>query len=74
MIPKRKREVKKNPHFPNIQFSFMMLTVMKTKKGDCMMESIVKEKLGPFKGLEQKIFRYVCELGCGITRAVLAIL
>lgn len=35
------------------------------------MESIVEEKLISFKELEQKIFRYVCELGCEITRTML---
>ena len=34
-----------------------------TSKGDCMMKSIVEEKLVSFKTLEQKIFSYVCELG-----------
>lgn len=36
-----------------------------------MMESIVEEKLISFKELEQKIFRYVCGLGCEITRIML---
>ena len=36
-----------------------------------MMKSIVEEKLVSFKELEQKIFQYVCELGCEITRALL---
>lgn len=36
-----------------------------------MMEPIVKEKPIFFKELEQKIFRYVCGLGCEITRMVL---
>ena len=35
------------------------------------MKSIVEEKLVSFKELEQKIFQYVCELGCEITRALL---
>lgn len=36
-----------------------------------MMSTIVEEKLISFKELEQKIFKYVCELGCEITRMVL---
>ena len=36
-----------------------------------MMQSIVEEKRISFKELEQKIFRYVCELGCEITRTML---
>ena len=36
-----------------------------------MMKSIVEEKLVSFKELEQKIFKYVCELGCEITRILL---
>ena len=35
------------------------------------MSTIVKEGLISFKELEQKVFKYVCELGCGITRAIL---
>lgn len=35
------------------------------------MKSIVEEKLVSFKELEQKIFKYVCELGCEITRMLL---
>ena len=35
------------------------------------MKSIVEEKLISFKELEQKIFRYVCELGCEIIQAML---
>jgi hypothetical protein len=38
-----------------------MLTTKKTYKGDCVMKSIVEEKLVSFKSLEQKIFAYVCE-------------
>ncbi len=36
-----------------------------------MMESIVEEKLVSFKELEQKIFKYVCELGREITQIML---
>lgn len=36
-----------------------------------MMESIVEEKLVSFKELEQRIFRYVCQLGCEITQIIL---
>ena len=46
----------------------MMLVARKTYKGDCMMKSIVEEKLVSFKTLEQKVFRYVCELAQEITR------
>ena len=35
-----------------------------------MMQFIVEEKRISFKELEQKIFRYVCELGCEITRTL----
>ena len=35
------------------------------------MSTIVMEKLITFKELEQKIFKYVCELGCEITRIIL---
>ena len=35
------------------------------------MNTIVEEKLISFKELEQKIFKYVCELGCEITRIIL---
>ena len=36
-----------------------------------MMKSIIEEKLISFKELEQKIFRYVCEIGCEITQIML---
>ena len=36
-----------------------------------MMKSIVEEKLVSFKTLEQKVFRYVCELAQEITRIML---
>ena len=36
-----------------------------------MMGTIVEEKLISFKELEQKVFKYVCELGCEITRIIL---
>lgn len=36
-----------------------------------MMKSIVEEKLVSFKTLEQKVFKYVCELGREITRIML---
>ena len=36
-----------------------------------MMKSIVEEKLVSFKTLEQKVFRYVCELAQEITRILL---
>lgn len=35
------------------------------------MKSIVEEKLVSFKGLEQKVFKYVCGLGCEITQIML---
>ncbi len=35
------------------------------------MSSIVEEKLISFKELEQKVFKYICELGCEITRVLL---
>lgn len=35
------------------------------------MNTIVEEKLISFKELEQKVFKYVCELGCEITRVIL---
>lgn len=35
------------------------------------MSTIVEEKLISFKELEQKVFKYVCELGCEITRIIL---
>ena len=35
------------------------------------MSTIVEEKLISFKELEQKIFKYICELGCDITRIML---
>lgn len=36
-----------------------------------MMSSIVEEKFISFKELEQKVFKYICELGCEITRIML---
>ncbi len=36
-----------------------------------MMKSIVEEKLVSFKELEQKVFQYVCEIGCEITKTLL---
>jgi hypothetical protein len=57
--------------FPIIQIFFMMLVATQTDKGDCMMKSIVEEKLVSFKELEQKIFNYICELGREITRLML---
>lgn len=36
-----------------------------------MMNTIVEENLISFKELEQKVFKYVCELGCEITRIIL---
>ena len=35
------------------------------------MNTIVDEKLISFKELEQKVFKYVCELGCEITQIIL---
>lgn len=35
------------------------------------MNTIVEERLISFKELEQKVFKYVCELGCEITRIIL---
>ena len=49
----------------------MMLVANQTRKGDCMMKSIVEEKLVSFKTLEQKVFAYVCELGRMITQTIL---
>ena len=37
-----------------------------------MMKSIVEEKLVSFKELEQKIFKYVCELGREMTQIMLS--
>lgn len=36
-----------------------------------MMSTIVEEKLVSFKELEQKVFKYICKLGCEITRIIL---
>lgn len=36
-----------------------------------MMDTIVDEKLISFKELEKKVFEYVCELGCEITKTIL---
>ena len=36
-----------------------------------MMSTIVDEKLISFKELEKKVFKYVCELGCEITKTIL---
>ena len=49
----------------------MMLVANQTRKADCMMKSIVEEKLVSFKTLEQKVFAYVCELGRMITQIIL---
>ena len=49
----------------------MMLVARKTRKGDCVMKSIVEEKLVSFKSLEKKIYAYVCELAQEITRIML---
>lgn len=35
------------------------------------MSTIVEEKLVSFKDLEQKVFKYICKLGCEITRIIL---
>ena len=35
------------------------------------MSTIVEERLTSFKELEQKVFKYVCELGCEITKIIL---
>ena len=35
------------------------------------MNTIVEENLISFKELEQKVFKYVCELGCEMTRIIL---
>ena len=35
------------------------------------MNTIVDEKLISFKELEKKVFKYVCELGCEITKTIL---
>nr|WP_304955023.1 UPF0236 family protein [uncultured Acetatifactor sp.] len=48
-----------------------MLTTKKTKEGDCMMKTIVEEKLVSFKTLEQKIYKYICTYGAELTRIVL---
>ena len=39
----------------------MMLIDEKTRKGDCMMESILQEKRISFKEFEKKIYQFVCE-------------
>ena len=49
----------------------MMLVATQTDKEDCMMKTIVEEKLISFMELEQKIFKYVCELGQEITQIML---
>lgn len=49
----------------------MMLIVEKNTKGDCVMNTIVKENLISFKELEKKIFDYICELGREITQIML---
>ena len=36
-----------------------------------MISNSVNEKMISFKELEKKIFKYVCELGCEITRSIL---
>ena len=36
-----------------------------------MMSTIVEEKLVSFKELEQKVFKYICKLGCEITQIIL---
>ena len=46
---------RENPHFPTTQFFFMMLIAKQTDKGDCVMSTIVEEKLTSFKELEQKV-------------------
>jgi hypothetical protein len=48
----------------------MLIDEKNTKEG-CMMNTIVNEKLIPFKELEQKIFNYICELGREITQIML---
>jgi hypothetical protein len=48
-----------------------MLIYEKNTKEGCMMNTIVNEKLIPFKELEQKIFNYICELGREITQTIL---
>jgi hypothetical protein len=40
-----------------------MLIVEKNTKEGCMMNTIVTEKMMPFKELEKKVFDYVCEMG-----------
>jgi hypothetical protein len=44
---------------------------MGIRKEGCMMNTIVNEKLIPFKELEQKIFNYICELDRDITQIIL---
>ena len=46
----------------------MILTAKKKRKGDCMMFNSLAEKEISFKELEKKVFKYVCELGCEITK------
>lgn len=58
-------------HFTTIQFFFKMLISRKTLKEGCMMNTIVNEKLIPFKELEQKVYNYICELGREITQIIL---
>lgn len=36
-----------------------------------MMSIIVDKKLISFKGLEKKVFKYVCKQGCEITKTIL---
>ncbi len=68
---KIKKEVEKNPYFPNHTVFLKMLIVEKNMKEGCMMNTIVNEKLIPFKELEQKIFEYICDLGREITQIIL---
>jgi hypothetical protein len=48
-----------------------MLIAEKNTKEGCMMNTIVNEKVIPFKELEKKVFNYVCEMGQMIIQTIL---
>lgn len=56
---------------PNHTVFLYNVNCQEKHKGDCMMESIIKEKNISFKELEQNIFKYICQCGCEMTRTIL---
>jgi hypothetical protein len=48
-----------------------MLIVEKNTKEGCVMNTIVTEKMMPFKELEKKVFDYVCEMGRMMIQVIL---